>query len=65
MITMNDILDKVDPELLKLIDASENYASYQKLTPPSSTAEDIVARGNLGLEINPKRPLGISIYHRG
>lgn len=66
MMTVSEIMDKVDPQLLRLIGDTEQYSVYKEISRnPSSATGQVVARGNLGIEISNTRPLGIVIQNRG
>lgn len=60
-----NIRDMVSQELVDLIDASDKFKSYRETTYTTNTVSDVQIKGPLGLEINPRQPLGISIYQRG
>ncbi|MBY5442126.1 hypothetical protein HFO93_01215 [Rhizobium leguminosarum] len=64
MTKIDSIIDKVDADLLRLIDANETFTTYREITSTVSR-DNIALRGSLGIEINPKRTLGVAIYSRG
>lgn len=64
MTTIKDIMDKVDVDLLNLINANDCYMEYRKIAPITTSAEGLHLSGSLGIEINPKRPLGLTISQR-
>lgn len=65
MQTVNDIMDKVDTDLMKLIEANNDFTEYKKLQSTTVSERDVSLKGSLGLMINPKHILGLSIYSRG
>ncbi|NSY10851.1 hypothetical protein G6L14_02325 [Agrobacterium vitis] len=60
-----DVMEKVDQELMQLIDASKSFKQYRDITATTSSASGLEIKGNLGLVINPKHPLGVSINLKG
>ena len=64
MTNNQNIRDMVSPELVDLIEASDKFKSYRETTYTTNTISDVQIKGPLGLEINPRHPLGIAIYPR-
>lgn len=66
MTNVNDIMDKVDKDLLNLIEAGESFRTYRTLSKSAPTTSNaFVASGTLGIEIDSRKPIGISISLRG
>ncbi|MDP9787475.1 hypothetical protein [Agrobacterium tumefaciens] len=62
MPTVYDVLDKVDPDLIKLLDANEKFATYRKIAPSTTTSSTIaVVHGSLGLDIDNRKVMGLTI----
>ena len=64
MPTVNDIMDKIDTDLMKLIDANNNFSEYRKVSSSIGTGHDVSLRGVVGVQINPKNVIGLSIYSK-
>lgn len=63
MQNIEEILEKVDPDLLKLMNASQDFSEYRKITS-TSVSNDVLLSGSIGIQINPHKTLGVSIYSR-
>ena len=64
MTKLDNIMDKVDPDLLKLIKANDDFRIYRGLATTTNSMHNVSIKGSLGVEINPNRPLGLSFSSR-
>ncbi len=64
---MNGIMDTVDPDLMQLLKATEEYKQYAECLKVVETANlgQLHLSGTLGLQIDPNRQLGFCLNSKG
>ncbi|MDX0158983.1 hypothetical protein GOC22_25585 [Sinorhizobium meliloti] len=60
---MDEMLKDVGGDLKTLIDANQEFRRYREVTVHSLA--DVTLKGPLGLSIDSRTPLGLSLYPRG